>query len=137
MFRDLYDTVTRTIPSNGKSAPTINSTTYTLFIGEPITPKIVDVIFHDPATIIKWSDGVKTVVKCQKGDTYDHEKGLAMAVMKRFFGNKGSFNDVFKKWLPKETYQNKGNKIEVTVKPDMKEVEKQLEGIKEKLGLSF
>lgn len=137
MFRALYDTVTNTIPSNGTSAPPSNSKTYTLFIGEPITPKIVDVIFHDPATIIKWSDGVKTVVKCQKGDKYDPEKGLAMAIAKRWYGNKGSFNDVFKKWLPKETYQNKGSKIEATVKPDEKEVEKQLEGIKEKLGLLF
>ena len=100
-------------------------------------PVIVDVIFNDPATIIKWSDGVKTVVKVQSGDKYDPEKGLAMAIAKRWYGNKGSFNDVFKKWLPKETYQNKGNKIEITVKPDVKEVEKQAEGIKERLGLLF
>lgn len=109
----------------------------TMRLAEINKPVIVDVIFNDPATIIKWSDGVKTVVKAQSGDKYDPEKGFAMAIAKRWYGNKGSFNDVFKKWLPKETYQNKGSKIEVTVKPDVKEVEKQLESIKEKLGLSF
>lgn len=30
----------------------------------------VQVIFHDPATIVYWADGTKTVVKCAEGDTY-------------------------------------------------------------------
>lgn len=63
---------------------------------------IKDVIFNNPATIVKWSDGSKTVVKCQEGDTYNPELGLAMCVVKKCCGNKGNFNDVFKKWLPKE-----------------------------------
>lgn len=63
-------------------------------------PLIERVIFNSEATIIKWSDGVKTVVKCQDGDTYDAEKGLAMAIAKRWFDNKGSFNDEMKRWLP-------------------------------------
>lgn len=41
------------------------------------------VIFNDPATIVLWSDGSKTVVKCGPEDTYDMEKGLAMAIVKR------------------------------------------------------
>lgn len=61
--------------------------------------KIAKVIFNKPATIVIWSDGVKTVVKAQKGDKFDPEKGLAMAIAKRVFGNKGSFNDEFKKWI--------------------------------------
>ena len=65
------------------------------------TPEIVDVIFNDPATIVKWSDQTKTVVKCQEGDTYDPEKGLVMAIAKKYYGNKGSFNEVLKKWLSK------------------------------------
>lgn len=60
------------------------------------------VIHHDPATIVYWLDGTKTVVKTQDGDTYDPEKGLAMAICKKALGNKGNYNDVFKKWLPKE-----------------------------------
>ena len=64
--------------------------------------RIKNVIFNDPATIVFWSDGAKTVVKCGKDDTFDPEKGLAMAISKYFFDNAGYFNDVFKKWIPKK-----------------------------------
>ena len=30
----------------------------------PKDPKIKNVIFNDPATIVFWSDGTKTIVKC-------------------------------------------------------------------------
>jgi hypothetical protein len=57
---------------------------------------IKKVIFHDPATIVLWEDGTKTVVKCQEGDTYSKEIGLAMCMLKKYMGNKGNFNEVFK-----------------------------------------
>lgn len=60
------------------------------------------VYFNNPATVIKWKDGTKTVVKCQKGDTYDAEKGFAMALIKGLFYNSSYFNTIFEKWLPKE-----------------------------------
>lgn len=66
---------------------------------------IKNVIFNNPATIVFWNDDTKTVVKCQKGEKYDPEKGLAMAICKRALGTNESnsnFNNVFKKWLPKE-----------------------------------
>lgn len=65
-------------------------------------PSIKNVIFNDPATIVFWSDDTKTVVKCQEGDTFDPEKGLAMAITKKALGNKGNYCDKIKKWLPKE-----------------------------------
>ena len=65
-------------------------------------PKIKDVIFNDPATIVFWADGTKTVVQCQDDDTFDPEKGLAMAITKKALGNKGNYCNEFKKWLPKE-----------------------------------
>ena len=65
-------------------------------------PDIKNVIFNDPATIVFWSDGTKTVVKVQDGDEYDEEKGLAMAISKKALGNKGNYCNVFKKWLPEE-----------------------------------
>ena len=49
------------------------------------------VIFNDPATIVMWSDGSKTVVKCAPKDTYDMEKGLAMAIVKKMAGNDNRF----------------------------------------------
>lgn len=60
---------------------------------------IKKVVFHNPATIVYWKDGTKTVVKCQDGDTYDKELGLAMCCSKKLFGNKGNFNNIFKKFI--------------------------------------
>ena len=56
-------------------------------------PEVKKVIFNDPATIVYWKDGTKTVVKCQNGDDFDSEKGFAMAFLKKCWGNKGNFND--------------------------------------------
>ena len=63
---------------------------------------IKKVIFNDPATVVMWSDGTKTVVKCQPGDVYSKETGLALCIAKKFLGNKGNFNEVFKRWIPEE-----------------------------------
>lgn len=60
------------------------------------------VIFNDPATIIIWADGTKTVVKCAKDEKFDPEKGLAMAIAKKAIGNEGWYYDIFKAYLPKD-----------------------------------
>ena len=60
---------------------------------------IKNVIFNDPATVVQWSDGTKTVVKCVN-EPYDPEKGLAMAFVKGILGNKGAYYKLFKQWLP-------------------------------------
>lgn len=70
--------------------------------GHKMNSKIKNVIFNDPATIVFWTDGTKTVVKAQDGDEFDPEKGLAMAISKKALGNKGNYCNVLKKWLPKE-----------------------------------
>lgn len=59
--------------------------------------KIRRVIFNDPATIVMWEDGTKTVVKANN-EPFDKEKGLAMAICKKVYGNKGNFNNVFKQY---------------------------------------
>lgn len=61
---------------------------------------IKKVIFNDPATIVLWADGTKTVVKCADFDIFDPEKGLAMAICKRVYGER--FHSVFKEFLPEE-----------------------------------
>lgn len=68
-------------------------------VGQPECA-ITKVIFNDPATIVFWSDGTKTVVKCGEADIYDKEKGLAMAISKKAMGNQGNYYKVFKKWIP-------------------------------------
>lgn len=62
--------------------------------------EIENVIFNDPATIVFWNDGTKTVVKATNED-FDPEKGLAMAIAKKALGNKHEYYNVFKKWLKK------------------------------------
>lgn len=63
-------------------------------------PKIEKVIFNPPATIVQWKDGTKTVVKCQDGDNFDWEKGLAMAYVKRAYNNERTYYGLFKKNEP-------------------------------------
>lgn len=53
---------------------------------ETCKPTIKNVIFNDPATIVMWSDGTKTVVKCGENDSFDPEKGIAMCCMKKLLG---------------------------------------------------
>lgn len=64
--------------------------------------EIENVIFSGPETIVFWKDGEKTVVKCQDGDRYDKHIGLAMACAKKLFGNRGSYYNVFRKWIREE-----------------------------------
>ena len=63
--------------------------------GNPVTRAnpfaIKKLIINYPATIVLWADGTKTVVKCQKDEVYDPEKGFAMAFMKKALGNKGNY----------------------------------------------
>lgn len=60
---------------------------------------IKKVIFNNPATVVYWEDGTKTVVKCGKDDTYSEETGLALCFMKKALGNKGNYNNTFKKYI--------------------------------------
>lgn len=62
---------------------------------------IKNVIFAPPATIVYWSDGSKTVVKCSEKDVFDPEKGLAMAIAKRCGGNKGNYYKAIQNWVEK------------------------------------
>lgn len=85
-------------------------------------PVIKDVIFHDPATIVFWVDGTKTVVKVREGDRFDPEKGLAMAICKKVLGNKDGeyWTEHFKKWLPEPK----------TLGESLKELSRKLAGLR-------
>ena len=75
---------------------------------ENTLPTIKNVYFNDPVTVVLWDDGTKTIVRCQDGDTYSKEVGLAMCVSKKALGNKGNYNDIFKKWIPEEKEPARG-----------------------------
>ena len=89
------------------------------FVGGVVTKPqdlIKNVIFSGPCTIVQWSDGDKTIVKCENED-FDKEKGLAMAIVKKLFGtneSKSNYNDIFKKWIHEEKSETVG---EYTNKP--------------------
>lgn len=65
--------------------------------------KIEKVIFNDPATIVFWNDGTKTVVKCDEKDHFNEELGLAMACTKKLLGNNYAYYGKFDKALEKAT----------------------------------
>lgn len=53
-----------------------------------LSPENVErIIFNPPATIVFWKDGTKTVVKCMDDDTYDPEKGVLLAFLKKSLHN--------------------------------------------------
>ena len=79
----------------------IAKTYFGITFNPPRSVEITKVIVNNPATIVFWSDGKKTVVKCAGDEAFDEEKGLAMAISKRVLGNQGNYYNEFKKWLPK------------------------------------
>ena len=66
---------------------------------------IKKVIFNDPATIVFWKDGTKTIVKRQEGAEFDPEKGLAMAISRHYLCDicgLERYDGIFKRYIPKE-----------------------------------
>lgn len=70
--------------------------------GRDKLPEISEVIFNKPATIVKWADGTKTVVKVQGREKYDKEKGLAMAIAKKAMGNSSYYATIMNRYLEDE-----------------------------------
>lgn len=84
----------------------LRTITKAICLKAPAAPdsKIKNVYFNKEkgTTVVVWSDDTKTKVKCQNGDTFDKEKGLAMCYVKKMMGNRGCFNEIFKKWCQEE-----------------------------------
>lgn len=49
-------------------------------------------------TVVVWNDGSKTKVKCQDGEEFDAEKGIALCFMKKACDNRACFNEILKKY---------------------------------------
>lgn len=79
--------------------------------------EIKKVIFSGPCTIVFWEDGTKTMVRQQNGDgAMDPEKGLAMAIAKRALGDKGNYNNTFKRWIFGKDWKKKERFVKKAVK---------------------
>lgn len=94
-----------------------------------IRSNIKDVIFSDRVTIVLWKDGTKTMVRAGKHENYDPEKGFAMAVCKKMFGNEGNYYEVFKKYVPVTYYIADKKDIMVTDRAVSDEVNKEIVGM--------
>lgn len=64
------------------------------FPSSPTNIEVKKVVFNNPATIVFWKDGTKTVVKCSKNEKFDPEKGLSMAISERVLGSYSKFKKI-------------------------------------------
>ena len=76
-------------------------TLYFATVPDCVAPNAIKkVIFHDPATVIYWSDGTRTVVKVHN-EPFDKEKGFCMAIMKKALGDR--YHKFFKEYCHGDT----------------------------------
>ena len=104
----------RTTYSNTVSVSSIYTTydtIYTKRLREITSAKRVDIIKRTDGnvkniylnkekgtTVVVWNDGSKTKVKCQDGEEFDAEKGIALCFMKKACDNRACFNEILKKY---------------------------------------
>ena len=68
-------------------------------------------ILSNEATVLIWSDGTKTIVKCSKDDKCDKEKGFLIAFFQRVCGmSKTQANNYLKKIGEEKSIIKNGNK---------------------------
>ena len=72
---------------------------------KPVSFDVKEVIYNDPAVIVYWEDGTKTVATAQN-EEYDPEKGLAICFAKKALGNSYKGMGCFKRLL-KKAYKKK------------------------------
>lgn len=102
MYISSYFDLLNNLEYTNNSTSTLNHSPNDSSYYKQVPLSIKKVIFNDPCTIILWSDKTKTVVKCGEDEEYDPEKGMAMAISKKFLGNKGNYYETFKKHLPED-----------------------------------
>ena len=98
----LIEGISEKAPKNYNYAYPMREITNAVLIQAPRRPTAnVKIIINEKkkTTVAIWGDGSKTVVKCQPGDEFDAEKGIAMCFVKRSFNNRGCYNDWIKKVL--------------------------------------
>lgn len=98
------------IGSNKSKKKSISIATALAMVFDSPSIQIDRVMFNGPATIVYWSDGTKTIVKCMEDEEFDPEKGLAMAICKRLYGD--NFHRVFKDSLD-NAETRKGNETKL------------------------
>ena len=73
------------------------------------------VVYNEPATIMFFDDGTKTVCKAEPGDKYNPEYGFMMCLLKKLCNSDDLF-DALDHWVPKENLiLNEHNRYTATV----------------------
>lgn len=63
------------------------------------------IIFGELTTTVLWEDGTVTVVKAAENESFDREKGVAVAFMKKALGNGNAHNKILRKDAPEADKQ--------------------------------
>ena len=100
LLRELYDKCTQSVTK-------VLSIGYYGSYNRSVCATPVRVVYNNPATIVFWSDGLKTVAKCDDEDTYNKTVGLLMALCKRYVGGGEAYAD-FLEFVYKEPYTMNG-----------------------------
>lgn len=88
-------------------------------------PGIKNVLFNDTkhTTTVLFEDGTITMSKTTDGETYNHEVGFAMCIMKKMYGNRTRFQKEIKRWTSICEHRNKKIADKATKKQDKTEEE--------------
>lgn len=60
-------------------------------------PEVDHIFYDDVATVVFWTDGTKTVVKCPEGTPYDEYTAFCAALAKKIYGNNSKLQREIKK----------------------------------------
>lgn len=80
-------------------------------------PHVKRIVYNDPATIVFWTDGTKTVVKCSENETFNPYFGFCAALAKKLYGN----NNRVRKIAESGYWQKEPEPVKPTAKTKKKE----------------
>lgn len=90
---------------------------------KPVKPEVNRIIFNDPATIVFWKDGTKTVVKVSDSESYSPYYGFLAALAKKIYGSNSAIQRIVRQFLPEEEQAPVREEVRVD-RAEPKEIEK-------------
>jgi hypothetical protein len=89
------------------------------------TTKVDRIVFNDPATIVFWKDGTKTIVKCSDNEDFNPYFGFCAAVAKRVFGNNSQVRKMVESGYFQDTNDGKVKQKTITKNVSTKKSKKE------------
>ena len=65
----------------------------------PVNVNVSRIIFSNPATVVFWGDGTKTIVKAREEDEYSPYYGFLAALGKKVYGSNARIQSMIDRWL--------------------------------------